>query len=60
MPAVWVVADNVITLQPITVGKFGNGTIEVLSGLRQGDCIVTAGVHKLKEGQKVKSGGNVL
>lgn len=59
-PAVWVVKDNVITLRPITTGTFGNGTIEVLSGLNQGDSIVTAGVHKLKEGQKVKVGGDSL
>lgn len=59
-PAVWVVEDNVITLRPITTGTFGNGTIQVLSGLKQGDCIVTAGVHKLKEGQKVKLGGDSI
>ena len=59
-PAAWVVKDNVITLQPITTGKFGNRTIEVLSGLKPGDCIVTAGVHKLKGGQKVKLGGASL
>lgn len=59
-PAVWVVKDDVITLQPITTGKFGNGTIEVLSGLNHGDCIVTAGVHKLEEGQKVKLSGDSL
>jgi len=59
-PAVWVVKDNVITLRPITTGTFGNGTIAVLSGLKQGECIVTAGVHKLTEGQKVKLGGDSL
>lgn len=59
-PAVWVVKDNVITLRPITTGNFGSGTIQVLSGLKSGDCIVTAGVHKLKEGQKVKIGGDSL
>jgi hypothetical protein len=55
-----VVKDDVLTLQPITAGKFGNGTIEVLNGLKQGDCIVTAGVHKLKEGQKVRTSGDSL
>jgi RND family efflux transporter MFP subunit len=55
-PAVWVVKDDVLTLRPITVGSFGNGTIQVLGGLQQGDRIVTAGVHKLKAGQKVKVG----
>ncbi|VBB08189.1 rnd efflux pump membrane fusion protein barrel-sandwich domain [Lucifera butyrica] len=59
-PAVWVVKDNVLALQPITTGQFGNGTIQVLSGLKQGDCIVTAGVHKLREGQKARSGGDSL
>jgi len=60
IPAVWVVKDNVITLRPITTGTFGNGIVEVLSGLKQGECIVTAGVHKLTEGQKVKVGGDSL
>lgn len=59
-PAVWIVKDNVLTLQPITTGNFGNGTVEVFSGLSPGDCIVSAGVHKLKEGQKVKTGGDSL
>jgi RND family efflux transporter MFP subunit len=59
-PAVWVVVDDVITIRPIKTGSFGNGTIQVLSGLLQGDRIVTAGVHKLTEGQKVKVGGESL
>lgn len=56
-PAVWLVKDDMVSLQPITVGKFGTNTVEVLSGLQQGDCIVTAGVHKLQEGQPVRTGG---
>ena len=60
LPAVWIVKDDMLTLQSITTGKFGNGTIEVLSGIKQGDCIVTAGVHKLKEGEKVIIGGDSL
>lgn len=59
-PAVWVVKDEALTLRPVTVGRFGNGTVEVLSGLQPGDRIVTAGVHKLKEGQRVKPGGDSL
>lgn len=57
---VWVVKDDVLTLCPIQTGSFGNGTVQVVSGLRQGDQIVIAGVHKLREGQKVKSGGDSL
>jgi len=59
-PAVWVVTGNTITLRPIKIGQFGDGTIQVLEGLQQGDRIVTAGVHKLKEGQKVKAGGDSI
>jgi RND family efflux transporter MFP subunit len=59
-PAVWVVSGDAITLRPIKTGNFGDGTIQVLQGLQQGDRIVTAGVHKLKEGQKVKVGGESL
>ncbi|CQR75194.1 Multidrug resistance protein MdtE precursor [Sporomusa ovata DSM 2662] len=59
-PCVWVVADEMVTLRPIKTGKFGNGTIQVVAGLRQGDRIVTSGVHKLNEGQKVKLGGDSL
>ncbi|HWR05750.1 MAG TPA: efflux transporter periplasmic adaptor subunit, partial [Sporomusa sp.] len=49
-----------LTLCPIQTGGFGNGTIQVVSGLQQGDRIVIAGVHKLKEGQMVKFGGDSL
>lgn len=59
-PAVWVVTGNTITLRPIKIGQFGDGTIQVLEGLQQGDRIITAGVHKLKEGQKVKAGGDSI
>lgn len=59
-PCVWVVTGDTIALRPIKTGKYGNGTIQVVSGLQQGDRIVTAGVHKLKEGQRVKLGGDSL
>lgn len=59
-PAVWVVNDNILTLRPIKTGSFGNATIQVLEGLQPGDQIVTAGVHKLKEGLRVKATGDAL
>ncbi|SCM79202.1 Efflux transporter, RND family, MFP subunit [uncultured Sporomusa sp.] len=58
-PAVWVVNDDSLTLRPIRTGSFGNGTIRVLSGLQPGDRIVSNGVHKLKEGQRVKTAGEI-
>lgn len=59
-PNVWVVNGDTVTLRQIQTGKFGDGTIQVIAGLQQGDRIVTAGVHKLSEGQKVKLGGDSL
>jgi len=58
--SVWVVKNNQLILQPVTIGNFGSETVEVLSGLQPGDCIVTPGVHKLHEGQKVNISGDTL
>lgn len=59
-PGVWVVDNDNITLRSIKIGAFGDGKVQVLEGLKNGDVIVTAGVHKLKEGQKVRVAGDTL
>ena len=51
---VWVVKNDIVSLKSITVGEFGNAKIQVISGLTPGETIVTAGIHKLREGQKVR------
>ena len=56
-PCVWVVKDNTVTLRPIKIGNFGNAEIRVLAGLNPGETIISAGVHKLREGQKVRLTG---
>ena len=53
-PNVWIVNDGVARLRPIKTGVFGNDQVQVLSGLKPGDIIATAGVHKLRNGQKIK------
>lgn len=53
-PAVWVVKEGVITLRTIKTGGFADNKIQVVEGVNQGEIIVTAGVHKLREGQKVR------
>ena len=58
-PNVWVVNDNVVALRTIKTGAFGDGKIQVLEGLHDGDVIVTAGVQKLREGQKVRLSGDI-
>jgi hypothetical protein len=56
-PAVWVVQDNIASSRPVQVGNFSSNQIQVLAGLNPGEAIVTAGVHKLREGQKVQLTG---
>lgn len=53
-PTVWVVRDGVATLTPIRTGSFSGNRIEVTDGLQAGDVVVTAGVKKVVEGQKVR------
>lgn len=53
-PNVWVIQEGAAILRPVKVGSFGEGRIQVLEGLQEGDVIVTAGVQKLREGQKVR------
>lgn len=54
-PAVWVYdqASNAVNLRPITVAKFETGGVIVAGGISKGDVVVTAGVHRLREGQEV-------
>lgn len=56
-PNVWIVTDQVVHLRTIQIGSFGNTQVQVLSGLNPGETIVTAGVHKLREGQTVRTKG---
>ncbi|MBQ8736891.1 MAG: efflux RND transporter periplasmic adaptor subunit [Bacteroidaceae bacterium] len=53
--AVWVYADGVIVSRKVKIGSLHtNGQVTVLSGLDKGERIVTAGVNRLRENQRVK------
>jgi RND family efflux transporter MFP subunit len=54
--AVWLVDRNSMTvqMQPIAVAGADGNTVVVAGGLRPGQVVVTAGVHVLSPGQKVK------
>jgi multidrug efflux system membrane fusion protein len=54
--AVWVVQEPALTvsLQPVEIGGADGNEAVVLSGLNPGQRVVTAGVHVLNEGQKVR------
>lgn len=54
--ALWVVdaATQSVKLVPVQIGAYRESTVTVLSGVNEGEVVVTAGVHKLTPGQKVR------
>lgn len=59
-PAVWVVDTKAsqVQLRSIVTGAYREDGVVVLSGLKDGELIVTAGVHKLVPGQTVRFPGD--
>ena len=55
-PAVWVVdrQTGTVTLRPVTVARWRDEQAAIAAGVKDGELIATAGVHKLEPGQKVK------
>lgn len=55
-PAVWVVdrQSGTVGLRPVQLARFESDRIVVSEGLAKGDVVVTAGVNRLREGQKVR------
>ena len=55
-PAVWVVdkATSTVSLRPVTISRWRDETALIASGVKDGEIVATAGVHKLEPGQKVK------
>lgn len=55
-PAVWRYdpASGQVAISPVQIGQYREDGVLVTSGVRNGDWIVTAGVHKLIPGQVVR------
>jgi len=55
-PAVWVVDPNSyeVSLRSVELERQDSGSIIVTGGLKAGEIVVTAGVHALRPGQKVR------
>ncbi|HXA35289.1 MAG TPA: efflux RND transporter periplasmic adaptor subunit [Steroidobacteraceae bacterium] len=55
-PAVWLIraTDSTLELRPVTVQSYGERSVIVAGGLREGDSIVLAGVHTVFAGELVK------
>jgi multidrug efflux pump subunit AcrA (membrane-fusion protein) len=49
-----------VTLQSVKVGRLGEETAEIASGLKVGDRVVALGAHLLKPGQKVIAAGATI
>lgn len=55
--AVWVVDGNgAISLRPVAVGAYTDNGATITAGLKPGERIIAAGVHKLVAGVKVRFG----
>jgi RND family efflux transporter MFP subunit len=55
-PAVWLVdaGKQTVSLREVSVLRYNTDTVVVSGGLENGQIVVTAGVHVLRPGQKVK------
>jgi multidrug efflux pump subunit AcrA (membrane-fusion protein) len=55
-PAVWVVdrKNGAVELRPVVVARWRNDTAMLASGVKDGELVATAGVHKLEPGDRVK------
>jgi len=55
-PAVWVVDPQTskVNLRPVAIGAYREDGVTVRDGLRSGEVVVTAGVHKLLPGETVR------
>lgn len=53
---VWTVdqSTGAVSKKPVTVDRFTQHSVMITDGLAQGEWVVTAGVHSLVEGQKVR------
>ena len=56
-PAVWVVDPQTsqVALTPVKLARYTEDAVEIAAGLKAGDVVVRAGVHKLNAGQKVRA-----
>lgn len=54
-PAVWIVKDDgTVELRPVSVERYDSDRVFIASGIRTGERVVTAGVHRLAPGEKVR------
>lgn len=47
--------DNILERKLLNTGYIGEGLVEVISGIEEGDIIVTGGQNRVREGSKVRA-----
>ncbi len=53
--AVWIVAaDHSVSLRPVQIAQYADEGALIASGIKAGERIVSAGVHKIVAGEKIK------
>ena len=45
---------SAVVLTPVQVARYTQEAVEISSGLKAGDVVVRAGVHKLTAGEKIR------
>jgi RND family efflux transporter MFP subunit len=60
-PAVWVVdpSTKTVSLKTVTVDRYETDRVVVGAGLEKGEIVVTAGVNRLRQSQKVRLAGGM-
>jgi RND family efflux transporter MFP subunit len=55
-PAVWVVdpKSGTVALRDVAIARWRDDTAAIVSGVKDGELVATAGVHKLEPGQRVR------
>lgn len=56
-PTVWLVENGQVHLRAVKIVSYGEDNTVLVTGLEPHDLVVTAGVHKLQEGQAVRAEG---
>lgn len=54
-PTVWLVENGEVHLHAVKIVSYGEDNTVLVTGLEPRDLVVTAGVHKLQEGQAVRT-----
>ncbi|MBK9317238.1 MAG: efflux RND transporter periplasmic adaptor subunit [Acidobacteria bacterium] len=56
-PGVYTIDNNVARFKPVDTGLMQEQNVELLSGLKEGDKVVTLGANLIKDGDQVRVGG---